>query len=113
MFLIVAGAALVGSPCPSDATVAALCGQHAPGRARSRIRHLEKSGHFVLRVGLSGSRAIVLPDLGWETGWSDLGGDAETCSFPRSSGTVRHRQPVLDVAGGADGWVETDETDAA
>ncbi|MDX7952193.1 ATP-binding protein [Lichenihabitans sp. Uapishka_5] len=75
-FLIMAGAALTGAPCPSDATVAALCGQHAPGRARSRIKHLEKSNHFVVRSGLSGSRAIVLPDLGWETGWNDPLGEA-------------------------------------
>jgi uncharacterized protein len=71
VFLIVAAAALTGAPCPSDAMVAARCGQHAPGRARSRIRHLEKSNHFVVRSGLSGTRAIVLPDLGWETGWDD------------------------------------------
>ncbi|MBE7219884.1 MAG: ATP-binding protein, partial [Caulobacteraceae bacterium] len=75
VFLIVAGAALTGAPCPGDARVASLCGQHAPGRARSRIKHLEKSNHFVVRNGLSGSRAIVLPDLGWETGWNDPAAD--------------------------------------
>ena len=83
VFLIVAGTALTGAPCPSDARVAALCGQHAPGRARSRIKHLEKSNHFVVRNGLSGSRAIVLPDLGWETGWNDPGADADVGRIER------------------------------
>ena len=76
VFLIVAAAAMTGAPCPSDAAIAALCGQHAPGRARSRLRHLEKSDRLVVRAGLSGSRAIVVPDLGWETGWNDPAADA-------------------------------------
>ena len=83
VFLILAGTALTGAPCPSDARVAALCGQHAPGRARSRIKHLEKSNQFVVRNGLSGSRAIVLPDLGWETGWNDPNADADAGRIER------------------------------
>ena len=83
VFLIVAAAALIGLPCPSDAAIAALCGQHAPGRARSRLRHLEKSDRLVVRAGLSGSRAIVVPDLGWETGWNDPTADS-AARAPRS-----------------------------
>ena len=76
VFLIVAGAALLGLPCPSDTEIASRCGQHAPGRARSRIRHLEKNDRIVVRSGLSGSRKIVLPDLEWETGWNDPAADS-------------------------------------
>jgi hypothetical protein len=71
VFLILASAALRGAPCPSDLHIAKRCGQHAPGRARSRIRHLEKSDRLVVRTGMTGMRTIVLPDLGWETGWGD------------------------------------------
>jgi hypothetical protein len=76
VFLILAGAALQGLPCPSDADVAARCGQHSPGRARSRIRHLEKSDLVVIRPGVAGARAAVLPDFGWETAWGDANASA-------------------------------------
>ena len=77
VFLILAGAALSRRPCPSDAEIAARCGQHAPGRARSRIGHLEKSGFVVMRPGAAGLRAAVLPDLGWETAWGDAAAPVE------------------------------------
>ena len=70
-FLLIAAAALVGAPCPSDAELALRSGTHSAGRARSRLRHLEKSGHIVLRVDIRGHRAAVLPDLGIETAPGD------------------------------------------
>ncbi len=67
VFLILAAAALRGMPCPIDAVIAARCGQHATGRVRSRIGHLEKRGTLVVRTDFSGRRIVILPELGWET----------------------------------------------
>jgi hypothetical protein len=82
VFLILAGAGLQQRPCPSDADIAARCGQHAPGRARSRIGHLEKTGRVVIRPGPGGTRSAVLPDFGWETGFGDPNAPAEPRDGP-------------------------------
>ena len=71
VYLILAGAALSGAPCPSDADVARRCGMHSAGRARSRIKHLDKGDLVVTRSDMSGKRIAVLPDLGWETAAGD------------------------------------------
>ena len=71
VYLILAGAALDGRPCPSDGEVARRCGMHSAGRARSRIRHLDKGDLVVTRSDMSGKRVAVLPDLGWETAAGD------------------------------------------
>ena len=67
VYLIMAAAALQRAPCPSDAEVARRCGMHSAGRARSRIKHLDKGDLVVTRSDMSGKRIAVLPDLGWET----------------------------------------------
>ena len=67
VYLIIAAAALRHIPCPSDAEVARRCGMHSAGRARSRIKHLDKGDLVVTRSDMSGNRVAVLPDLGWET----------------------------------------------
>ena len=71
VYLILAGAALHGTSCPSDAEVSRRCGHHAAGRARSRIGHLEKRDLVVIRPDRGGQRVAVLPDLGWETAPGD------------------------------------------
>ena len=71
VYLILAGAALERRPCPSDGEVARRCGMHSAGRARSRIRHLDKGDLVVTRSDMSGKRVAVLPDLGWETAPGD------------------------------------------
>ncbi|MCX5493236.1 ATP-binding protein [Kaistia dalseonensis] len=71
IYMIMAGAALTHAPCPSDLELAHRCGTHSAGRARSRLKHLEKTDHIVLRVDIRGNRAAVLPDLGWETAPGD------------------------------------------
>ncbi|HEX4767370.1 MAG TPA: DUF87 domain-containing protein [Lichenihabitans sp.] len=76
VYLILAGAALAGMPCPSDAEVARRCGMHSAGRARSRIGHLDKGDLVVLRVEMSGRRVAALPDLGWQTAPGDPDGPA-------------------------------------
>ena len=71
VYLIMAGAALRGVPCPSDGEVARRCGMHSAGRARSRIKHLEKGDLVVTRSDMSGLRVAVLPDFSWETAPGD------------------------------------------
>ena len=85
VYLIMAAAALRRAPCPSDAEVARRCGMHSAGRARSRIKHLDKSDLVVTRSDMSGNRIAVLPDLGWET----LPGDPnEPARLPAATGSV-------------------------
>ncbi len=71
VYLIMAGAALSGAPCPSDSEVARRCGMHSAGRARSRIRHLDRGDLVVTRSDMSGQRVAVLPEFGWETAPGD------------------------------------------
>lgn len=85
VYLIVAAAALRRAPCPSDAEVARRCGMHSAGRARSRIKHLDKGDLVVTRADMSGNRIAVLPDLGWET----MPGDPnEPAALPTAPGSV-------------------------
>jgi len=85
-YLILAAAALRGAPCPSDAEVARRCGMHSPGRARTRIGHLDRSDLIVTRSDMSGHRVVVLPDLGWETAPGDPNAPATLVdALPRAS----------------------------
>ena len=83
VYLILAAAALKGLPCPSDAAIAARCGQHAAGRARSRIGHLEKSDLVVTRGEAGGRRRVALPEFGWESA------PGETVSAGRAGPVIR------------------------
>jgi hypothetical protein len=71
VYLILARAALDGSPCPPDGEVARACGSRSPGRARRLIAYLEQRGLVVSRNDARGLRILALPDLGWETGPGD------------------------------------------
>lgn len=71
VYLIMAGAALTGAPCPSDNEVARRCGMHSAGRARSRVKHLDKGDLVVTRSDMSGNRVAVVAELGWETAAGD------------------------------------------
>ncbi|WP_237476425.1 ATP-binding protein [Lichenibacterium dinghuense] len=71
VYLIMAGAALTGAPCPSDNEVARRCGMHSAGRARSRVKHLDKGDLVVTRSDMSGNRVAVVAELGWETAPGD------------------------------------------
>lgn len=74
VYLALATAAIASEPCPSDLELAHRAGTHSAGRARSRLKHLEKSGHVVLRTDIRGNRAANLPDLGLETTAADARG---------------------------------------
>ncbi|WP_284313081.1 helicase HerA domain-containing protein [Labrys miyagiensis] len=77
VFLILAGAAMTGQPCPPDAEIARRCGSHSSGRARSQIRHLQNADFVMTRVDMRGSRIAVIPDLGWETAPGDPNGPVQ------------------------------------
>ncbi len=87
VFLIVAGAALKGAPCPSDHEVARRCGMHSAGRARSRIRHLDKGDLVVTRSDMSGNRVAVVPEFGWETAPGDPNAPAAVLPEPARAET--------------------------
>ena len=66
-FLVMAGAALEGAPCPDDAELARVYGTNSPGRVRRLLDHYEKSGLIVVRTDFSGRRSVTIPDLGLAT----------------------------------------------
>ncbi|MFM7028062.1 MAG: helicase HerA domain-containing protein [Chakrabartia sp.] len=70
-FLLIAGAALQGRPCPDDDRLAQCYGTRSPGRVRRLIDHMEKSGLIVVRTDFGGRRSIGVPDLGLTTAASD------------------------------------------
>jgi DNA helicase HerA-like ATPase len=71
VYLILARAALEGSPCPPDGEIARACGSRSPGRARRLVAYMESRNIVVTRNDPRGLRIIALPDLGWETGPGD------------------------------------------
>lgn len=74
VFLVLAQAALAGTPCPSDATLARLYGTHSASRARRLLTWFEERGLIVLRTDFRGQRIAAFPDLGAETAPGDPNG---------------------------------------
>ena len=71
VFLIVAQAAVTGSPCPSDAALARAYGTQSARRARRLLSFFEERGLAVLRTDFHGRRVVAFPDLGCETAPGD------------------------------------------
>jgi len=71
IYLLIARAAMEGSPCPPDGEIARACGSRSPGRARRLIAYMESRNIVVTRNDPRGLRIIALPDLGWETAPGD------------------------------------------
>jgi hypothetical protein len=67
VFLMVARAATIKDPCPSDATLARAYGSHSPRRARRLLAYFEERGLLVVRTDFHGRRVLAFPDLGCET----------------------------------------------
>lgn len=67
VFLMLARAALLKAPCPSDADIARAYGTRSPSRARRLLAYMEERGFLVCASDLRGQRLIQLPDLGWQT----------------------------------------------
>ena len=74
VFLIVAQAAVTGTPCPPDATLARVYGTHSIGRARRLLTYFEERGLVVVRTDFHGQRIVAFPDLGVETAPGDPNG---------------------------------------
>ncbi|WP_449394219.1 helicase HerA domain-containing protein [Devosia riboflavina] len=74
VFLVLAQAALVGGPCPSDATIARLYGTHSTSRARRLLTWFEERGLIVIRTDFRNQRIAAFPDLGVETAPGDPNG---------------------------------------
>ena len=71
VFFIVAQAAVTGTACPSDATLARAYGTHSARRARRLLTYFEEQGLVVVRNDFTGNRIVAFPDLGCETGPGD------------------------------------------
>jgi hypothetical protein len=67
LYLLVARAAIEGSPCPSHASLADAYGTSSAGRARRMLTYLEERGAIVIRRDMRGAPIIAVPDLGIET----------------------------------------------
>ncbi len=74
VFLVLAQAALVGGPCPSDTTIARLYGTHSTSRARRLLTWFEERGLIVIRTDFRNQRIAAFPDLGVETAPGDPNG---------------------------------------
>ncbi|KKC41035.1 ATP-binding protein [Devosia epidermidihirudinis] len=74
VFLVLAQAALVNAPCPSDATLARLYGTHSASRARRLLTWFEERGLLVVRLDFRNNRVVAFPDLGAETAAGDPNG---------------------------------------
>jgi len=80
VFFIVAQAAVTGSACPSDATLARTYGTHSARRARRLLTYFEEQGLIVVRTDFTGNRVVAFPDLGCETGPGDPNGPDESAN---------------------------------
>lgn len=67
VFLMVARAATLNAPAPSDATLARAYGSHSPRRARRLLAYFEERGLLVVRTDFHQRRVLAFPDLGCET----------------------------------------------
>ena len=67
VYLLLAGAAIQGFECPSDATIARVCGTASTGRALRRMTSLETDGFIVSKNDMKGNRIVAIPDLRKET----------------------------------------------
>jgi hypothetical protein len=80
VFLLLARAAIEGTPCPDDFELAKACGSRSPGRARRLLAYLESRDVVVVRQDRAGGRVIAVPELSCETA------PGETSPEPRKTG---------------------------
>ncbi len=67
VFLMLAKAAIIGEPCPSDARIARAYGTHSARRARRLLGYFEEQNLVVVHADFSGRRIVAFPDLQAET----------------------------------------------
>jgi hypothetical protein len=71
VFLLVARAAVAGTPGPSNAQLARAYGTHSERRAQRLLSYFEERGLLVVRTDFHGQRILAFPDLGCETAPGD------------------------------------------
>jgi hypothetical protein len=71
VFLILAKAAILGEPCPSDARIARAYGTHSARRARRLLGYFEEQGSVVVHTDFSGKRIVAFPDMDCQTAPGD------------------------------------------
>ncbi|WP_170975919.1 ATP-binding protein [Rhizobium sp. FY34] len=78
VFLLMAKAALLGEPCPSDMRIARAYGTHSARRARRLLGYFEEQNLVVVHSDFSGKRIVAFPDLDVQTapGMADATDDA-------------------------------------
>ncbi len=75
IFMMIAGAARAGTPCPSDAAIARAYGTRSAGRARRVVSFIEEQGLIVCQTDGLGRRIITLVELAWATAPGDPNAD--------------------------------------
>jgi hypothetical protein len=78
VFLLVARAAVAGTPGPSNAELARAYGTHSERRAQRLLGYFEERGLLVVRTDFHGQRILAFPDLGCETAPGDPNAPAGT-----------------------------------
>ncbi|HQT45721.1 MAG: ATP-binding protein [Acidocella sp. 20-63-7] len=71
IFMMLAGAAREGLPCPGDLAIARAYGTRSPGRARRVLSYIEEQGLIVCQQDGVGRRTITLVELAWATAPGD------------------------------------------
>ncbi|MDQ8729709.1 ATP-binding protein [Bradyrhizobium sp. LHD-71] len=71
VFMMIAGAAKEGLPCPSDAAIARAYGTHSLRRARHLLTYIEERGLIVCQLDGVGRRIVTIVELGWATSPGD------------------------------------------
>lgn len=80
VFLMMAKAAILAEPCPSDARIARAYGTHSARRARRLLGYFEEQGLIVVHTDFGGKRIVAFPDLQKETapGSADAADEGES-----------------------------------
>lgn len=71
IFMMLAGVAKAGQPCPSDLAIARAYGTRSPGRARRVLSYMEEQGLIVCQLDGAGRRIVTLVELAWATAPGD------------------------------------------
>ncbi|SFS13621.1 ATP-binding protein [Sphingomonas jatrophae] len=73
VFMLIARAAHLGAPCPTDDAVALVYGTHSTGRVRRMLGYMESRELVAFSTDFRGRRTATIPRLGWSTAPSSDG----------------------------------------
>jgi hypothetical protein len=71
IYMMIAGAAREGLPCPGDPAIARAYGTRSLGRARRVLTYMEEQGLIVCQLDGAGRRIVTLVELAWATAPGD------------------------------------------